>query len=81
MVQFLLLGVLHMPRKIQEKSRRDRLKTPHPAVIIACDAEKAEPIYFNHFKRQARNRPLQVVIVKKAAGKSYRAVIFVQPLF
>jgi len=59
-----------MARKIQVKSRKDRPRTPHPAVIIACDAKKTEPTYFNHFKRQTRNKPLQVVVVKGALVKA-----------
>ena len=64
-----------MARKIQEKPRKSRPRVPYPIVIIACDGAKAERVYFSHFKRQARNKPLHIVLVKEAAGKGYLEII------
>ena len=42
-------------------------------MIIVCEGEKIEPIYFKHFK--SRNKLISIKIVKSAAGKDYDALI------
>jgi hypothetical protein len=58
-----------MAKTIRETQRGSRKRIPHPVIIIVCEGEKTEPIYFNHFKK--RDKPLRIEVVKSAAGKSY----------
>jgi len=64
-----------MAKQIRETSRSKTTRSPYPVVIIVCEGEKTEPVYFNHFKKMNRNKPLHIEIVKDASGKSYTALI------
>ena len=62
-----------MAKTILEPSRKSRKGKVHPVVIIVCEAEKTEPIYFSHFKK--RDKPLRIEIVKGVEGIGYHALI------
>ena len=56
-----------MAKKIQQPSRKSRMNSARPVVIIICDGTKTEPIYFKNFDK--RDRPLDVKVV--SSGKNY----------
>ena len=62
-----------MAKTIREAPRGGKKRNPHPIIIIVCEGEKTEPIYFNHFKK--RDKPLHIIVEKSAAGKNYPALI------
>ena len=62
-----------MRRKIKSNTRDSKKRNTNPIIVIVCDAKETEPVYFKNFK--ARNKPLEVAVVDKAAGKSFDELI------
>ncbi|MCL1803185.1 MAG: RloB family protein [Eubacteriaceae bacterium] len=58
-----------MTKRTKESPRKSNNRQKHTLVIIVCEGEKTERIYFNHFRYL--NKALHIEIVKGAEGKSY----------
>jgi len=63
-----------MAKPIRESSRKSKKGFAYPIVFIVCEGKVTEPTYFKHFK-ELRHKPVRIVIVTGAAGKSYSALI------
>ena len=49
-----------MAKRGRETSRERRKRTPKPIVVIVCEGNKTEPIYFRHFKNRYVNIQIMV---------------------
>lgn len=55
-------------RKIDEYKRREAFKEPRKSILIVCEGEKTEPIYFKALKERLRLIMLDVEIVAEGAS-------------
>ena len=55
-------------RKIDDLNRRKAYKEPRKSILIVCEGEKTEPIYFNALKRRLGLIMVDVEIIGKGAA-------------
>jgi hypothetical protein len=55
-------------KKIDDYKRRKAFKEPHKSILIVCEGEKTEPIYFNALNDRLRLIMVDVQIVGKGAA-------------
>ena len=55
-------------RKIDDYKRREAFKEPRKSILIVCEGEKTEPIYFNALKETLRLIMVDVEIVGEGAA-------------
>lgn len=55
-------------RKIDDYKRREAFKEPRKSILIVCEGEKTEPIYFNALKDRLRMAMVDVEIVGEGAA-------------
>ena len=55
-------------RKIDDYKRRESFKEPRKSILIVCEGEKTEPIYFNALKETLRLIMVDVEIVGEGAA-------------
>jgi len=55
-------------RKIDDLNRRKAFKEPRKSILIVCEGEKTEPIYFNSLKSKLRLAMVEVEIVGEGAA-------------
>jgi len=55
-------------RKIDDLNRRKAFKEPRKSILIVCEGEKTEPIYFKSLKDQLRLAMIDVEIVGEGAA-------------
>ena len=55
-------------RKIDDYKRRESFKEPRKSILIVCEGEKTEPIYFNALKERLRLIMVDVDIVGEGAA-------------
>lgn len=55
-------------RKIDDFKRREAFREPRKSVLIVCEGEKTEPIYFNALKKRLRLIMVDVEVVGEGAA-------------
>ena len=55
-------------RKIDDYKRREAFKEPRKSILIVCEGEKTEPLYFNAVKQELRLIMVDVEIVGEGAA-------------
>ena len=55
-------------RKIDDLNRRKAFKEPRKSILIVCEGEKTEPIYFNALKKRLRLIMVDIEIIGEGAA-------------
>ncbi len=55
-------------RKIDDYKRREAFKEPRKSILIVCEGEKTEPIYFNALKKRLRLIMVDIEIIGEGAA-------------
>jgi len=63
------------PRKPENLRRRKPIKSPRKTILIVCEGEKTEPLYFKAFRRELRLSTIEVVVDGKGSGSAPISVV------
>jgi hypothetical protein len=63
------------PRSWSQLQRRKPFQKPRERILIICEGEKTEPIYFHYLKQELRLSSAEIQIIGKDCGSAAKSVV------